>query len=300
LADDEYIRSLATLIKTGVDPATGKKTTEPLDPSLKVWIEYSNEVWNWNFGQSNWVNKNIEGKGDIDAKYARKASSVYETFRETFGDNDRVVRVIGSQLGFGGGKRTRDRLKALDRSQYDAVAVTTYFELDMRQWISDNRKATVDEAMDALLARVGEGPFKQTETEREPLNAYWHYHFAKEFNVPIISYEGNDHINPVGRVTVDGKTKRLTEVRPDAAEFIHNMARHPKMGEVYKRWLDRHHQSGLKTNVPFVLLAGWSQYGQWGHVEYVGQPVEQATKYKALLDFYKIPYPELRAAPKAK
>ena len=42
MATDEYVANLAHLIHTGVDRATGEKTTEPLEDGLKVWIEYSN------------------------------------------------------------------------------------------------------------------------------------------------------------------------------------------------------------------------------------------------------------------
>jgi hypothetical protein len=38
-ASDEYVRQFALLVK------------EKLDPSLKVYIEYSNEVWNGIFAQ---------------------------------------------------------------------------------------------------------------------------------------------------------------------------------------------------------------------------------------------------------
>jgi hypothetical protein len=73
------------------------------------------------------------------------------------------------------------------------------------------------------------------------------------------------------------------------------MVRTPRFAEIYKRWLIRHHESGLSMNMPFVLLAGWSKYGQWGHVEYVGQPVEEAPKYKVILDLYKLKYPVLES-----
>ncbi len=39
-ASDEYIREFAKMVK------------ERLDPSLKSYVEYSNEIWNWSFGQA--------------------------------------------------------------------------------------------------------------------------------------------------------------------------------------------------------------------------------------------------------
>jgi len=42
MADDEYVTNLATLVK------------QNLDPNLNVFVEYSNEVWNWEFAQATW------------------------------------------------------------------------------------------------------------------------------------------------------------------------------------------------------------------------------------------------------
>jgi hypothetical protein len=39
-ADDDYIRKMAELFRDG------------LDPSLKIYVEYSNEIWNWMFDQT--------------------------------------------------------------------------------------------------------------------------------------------------------------------------------------------------------------------------------------------------------
>ena len=45
MADDTYARNLATLVRDG------------LDEDLKTYVEYSNEVWNWQFQQAQWADK---------------------------------------------------------------------------------------------------------------------------------------------------------------------------------------------------------------------------------------------------
>ena len=42
MVDDDYITKFATLLK------------EQLDPSLVVYVEYSNEIWNYGFSQFSW------------------------------------------------------------------------------------------------------------------------------------------------------------------------------------------------------------------------------------------------------
>src|SRR5262249_27268821 len=44
-ASDDYVRQLATLLR------------DKLRPDVAVYVEYSNEVWNWGFDQATW-NKN--------------------------------------------------------------------------------------------------------------------------------------------------------------------------------------------------------------------------------------------------
>ncbi|RKX46977.1 MAG: hypothetical protein DRP64_02335, partial [Verrucomicrobia bacterium] len=61
-ADDDYVKKLAILMRTGVDMgstdvsgdydlADGTPTCNPLDSSLKIYLEHSNEVWNFGFKQ---------------------------------------------------------------------------------------------------------------------------------------------------------------------------------------------------------------------------------------------------------
>ena len=52
-ANDEYIAKLAQLVKFGSDgdqpytSAQDKPVFAPLNPGLKVYVEYGNELWNW-------------------------------------------------------------------------------------------------------------------------------------------------------------------------------------------------------------------------------------------------------------
>jgi hypothetical protein len=41
-------------------------------------------------------------------------------------------------------------------------------------------------------------------------------------------------------------------------------------------------------------MAGWSRYGQWGHIEHIGQPLDEATKYRVLIEFHSLPAPVVK------
>ena len=94
LADDEFIRNFAAMVK------------ERLDPSRRIYIEYSNEVWNTRFPQAKYSWKkgaelNLgrkeypwEGGGMY---YAQRSLEIFKIWEEVFGDHERFVRVLAWQ-----------------------------------------------------------------------------------------------------------------------------------------------------------------------------------------------------------
>ena len=65
------------------------------------------------------------------------------------------------------------------------------------------------------------------------------------------------------------------------------MQRHPRYAEVYQAHLDIAKDLGLYTQGAFVDIGRWHKHGQWGHKEYLGQPLEEATKWTALRDWVR-------------
>jgi hypothetical protein len=99
-ADWEYSHQLALLLKSN------------LDAGLRIYIEWSNEVWNWGFEQTRYANNRAAALGlsDIDVgayaepwwKYKVYASvRVFDQFEQVFGPNHpRLVKVLCGQLGY--------------------------------------------------------------------------------------------------------------------------------------------------------------------------------------------------------
>ncbi|KKJ78350.1 hypothetical protein WH95_03375 [Kiloniella litopenaei] len=95
-ATDEYIREFAAYVK------------ENLDPSLKAYVEYSNEVWNYGYGFSQTEDANVLGRelfgttfGDHPHReyYGYRSAQVQDIFRDAFGDtaDEQLISVLATQ-----------------------------------------------------------------------------------------------------------------------------------------------------------------------------------------------------------
>ena len=56
------------------------------------------------------------------------------------------------------------------------------------------------------------------------------------------------------------------------------------MYDLYRLYLDGYTARGGTVFVHFDFCAGFDQYGSWGSMEYLDQPLAQAPKFQALLD----------------
>ncbi|MDR5652852.1 hypothetical protein [Ruixingdingia sedimenti] len=154
LADDALARRMAELAHAG------------LDPDLRAWVEYSNEVWNWQFGQTRWADQQARARWGREHAwlqfYALRAMEVATIWAEVFGRAapDRLVRVITTHTGWLG--LEQDMLHAplwvaenpgvnrLPADGFDAYAVTGYFGGALggdekapmvRRWLAASRAA---------------------------------------------------------------------------------------------------------------------------------------------------------------
>ena len=65
LADDNYVTQMSTYFR------------DSLDPTLTVYLEYSNEVWNWIFAQSHYNADNAPSNLNYARAYAENAKRVF-------------------------------------------------------------------------------------------------------------------------------------------------------------------------------------------------------------------------------
>lgn len=151
MADDSYVRQFAQLVNSR------------LDEDLRAYIEYSNEVWNWQFRQAAWAETQAQARWGSENLwmqfYGGRAAEVAQIWTDVFGDgSERLVRVISSQTGWLGleeqvleaplWKAEKPERRA-PAAYFDAYAVTGYFggvlglrdrAGQLRAWIAASRE----------------------------------------------------------------------------------------------------------------------------------------------------------------
>jgi len=158
LADDAFVRAFAQTVKAG------------LDPKLKVYAEYSNEVWNFQFEQSRWAEAQAQerwGQKEVGTQfYAMRAAEVARIWSEAFADApDQLINVISSQTGWLGLEENILNAPLVvaegaptPAEAFDAYAVTGYFGGILGL---EARSAQVNGWLDESLARAEEAATAQ-------------------------------------------------------------------------------------------------------------------------------------------
>jgi len=143
---------------------------------------------------------------------------------------------------------------------FDAIACAPYFDGGLT---ADSAKATAtaynaaDEAgKRAILGDLIAGCHESIRTRRD-LFKEWSK-IAKLHGVPLLAYEGGQHITPGGNPLL---TPLYTAVNKD-----------PRMGAAYARYLADAEAEGFTAFVLYSSLGQYGNNGTWGLKEYAGQP----------------------------
>lgn len=263
-ADDDFVRSFAKLVK------------DKLDPDLRVYIEYSNEVWNRQFGQARYAQQ--MGKGlklsdnDFQAQLrfcSQRSVEVFKIWEDVFGGPKRLVRVLAAQAA--NTWVSEQVLTWKDAHKHcDALAVAPYFghKLGNPKTALVVNKMTVDQLLDDLDKEV-DGPNKELMQKQEKL--------ARKYNLELVAYEGGQHLAGHGGAENDETLTKL----------FHAANRHPRMADLYKKHLTHWFASGGGLYVVFSNVGKPSKWGAWGVLEYQDQPIDKAPKYGAIVEFIK-------------
>lgn len=262
-ADDEFVRRFAELVE------------KRLDRKLKVYVEYSNEVWNGQFDQHEYAAKRGKelGLGRRTKERAlrfhgRRSREIFEIWERVFGGTKRLVRVVGSHAA--SPWATRQILETTKvHEKADALAIAPYMSL---------RVKTEDAA---VVKKAGlEGILDRLETESLPRaiqNMKNQKEIADAFGLELICYEAGQHLVGLGRASRDEEiTKLLTAAN-----------RSERMGTAYTRYLDAWAEVGGGVIAMFSSVAKWGRYGSWGLLEYHDQQASDSPKFRATLAWAK-------------
>lgn len=297
-ADDQYIRSFAQLV------------LQALDSRLKVYIEYSNEIWNWGFQQSHYVLENAPGalnkyvsrdlesinpaQEDFVPKDSYMMQRVFKIWSDVFGEEHRkrLIRVAAVQQAWVDNTRVvltylfkKDASgKDVNAEMYktslglgcDAIAPAAYFyysDEDPNIWNSMKPdEVTALMVLNSVEKEYPKQSGKWTEQTAEIVNAW---------KVDYLVYEGGQHLVP------------YQNTEWPYVNAIWDAQINPKMYDIYKKLT-------LQLSSPPVnckLFCAYqytgerkTRWGSWGHLENVYQLDDLkeirsiAPKYAALLD----------------
>ena len=266
MADDDYIRRFATMVR------------DNLDTRLKIYVEYSNEVWNSIFEQTHYCDSvgSAQGLDPSDThpweagwRYSgRRSKQIFKIWEEVFGNTDRIVRVIASQMNT---YVTERKLETDSVYKYtDAVAIAPYFggaynDADRMEEIA---AWTVDQLLDSCLKDIRGNIRNEIEA---------HVNLCKQYNtdygtdLKLIAYEGGQHLT-------------AWNTNQAATDLFTAANRSPRMKDLYITYFEMWDTLGGTLFAQFSSLCSPGPYGAWCVLENVDQDPATAPKYQALLE----------------
>jgi hypothetical protein len=190
-ADDAFIDSLAHYLQTY------------LNPTIRIYLEYSNEVWNSSFSQQADCAQMAQTLGytgqqwELAWKYtAKRSADVFQIFEDVFANDDRLIKIIPSQAA--NSWLSNQLVLFFNDPQYnpnqitaDAIAIGPYFGHSVANDIANAGLAsiiTVDAIIDSLESSLDEAH------QWMLLNKA----VADNHNLDLIVYEGGQHLVATG------------------------------------------------------------------------------------------------------
>ncbi len=287
-ADDNFVYQMAALIKN------------TLDPSLKVYIEYSNETWNTGYPGYDY-SEAMYRKGVVpfaDAWQPYRALQIFHIFNQAFGQpdlrkdrnpsSDRLVRILTGQTAWlGRSVKQMDFVMPNNAAptyghyayEYaDEWAVTDYFGLPSTAPSKDLSTYTIDQLIDLQKQSVGELVAPGAVTASSPNWIYKLVLEAQKRGLVLGQYEGG-----VGFDVPNGDQAIVNKLTA--------MNRDPRMRDVYdeyfKQWVTLSQAfPGVIGNIAiFTDVGTYSKYGFWGMLESSLQNPSSVPRYQGLLDY---------------
>jgi hypothetical protein len=256
-ADDDYIRNSAEIVK------------KKLNPELKVYVEYSNEVWNGIFSQSQYARvagTNLKlSENPFQAQlfyYSKRSAEIFRIWEGILG-REKIIKVLASQSA---NPWVSQQILEFNENYKicDALAIAPYFghSYGNPQTQSKVENMTKDEIFSELPKEIE----KIMDTVKK------HSELCRKYNLKLIAYEGGQHF--VGFGGAENNQKLM--------ELFFSLNRDKRMEDIYRMYLEKWKQTGGGLFVLFSSMCAPSKWGSWGLLEYEGQNIEESPKFKAI------------------
>jgi hypothetical protein len=259
-ATDDFVHNLAGLLR------------DTLDPSLKVYVEYSNELWNPLFAQTatNLANARADSTLTATKDFGREAQEaakrlveISNIFRGDFGDARFVAQVrpeFGSQAANSYfAKSGLDYVNAQFGNPKNFIA-----GLAIGDYVGDqDSMSSIDDAsltLDGLFAWMNN--FIDTTLD------FWiksSKQIADQYGLALEAYEGGQALT-----AYDGVNAELKRAAQDD----------PRMGDFYKHLIRNWVGNGGDHFLHYSVAGPWGAGGAWGMLQSIDQA--SSVKYAAL------------------
>ena len=286
-ASDDFVQQLATLIH------------ERLNPGLNVWVEYTNEHWNIFFSQNNWLYEQSTTLAESENNeeyflyhhYGRRSGEVLQIFETVFAnDSDRIIGIVGGLATWS--YPAEAFLSELDARGYmplvDALAIAPYIgnasedewnvdallsDMDVNNLTEEDYNLIFEEmytGIDAMF--IGDG---ESGNEMRANRA-----LAQQYGIDLVAYEAGQHLTAYD---LEGAGFVATD---DIVVGIYDRVNsRPEMYDLYLYYLDAWVAFGGGVIAPYHYAGSWSEFESFGHKAYATQPLDEAHKFRALLDW---------------
>lgn len=256
-ADNEFVANFAKMVK------------KKLNPELKVYVEYSNEIWNSVFKQAKYCGKKALDEKLSDDPYqarlfyqSKRSLEIFQIFEKTFEGNGQLIRVLSAQ--FANPWTASQVLEYNDAyKNTDAIAVAPYFghAFGNPEKIEKTLKKTPKQILDECKTII--------DSNRQKMDKY--AQLAKSHGLELIAYEGGQHL--VGY--------RGAENNKELTELLIKCNRHPEMEELYLYYFKNWQEAGGGLFCFFSSMDKPSKWGSWGLLENEQQKYDKVPKFKA-------------------
>ena len=271
-ADDDYVRQFAQYVNAH------------LDPSLKVYVEYSNEVWNSLFSQCKYAQQKGQELG-LGAKerpwegggmyYSRRSLEVFALWQDVYGGRSRLVRVLAWQAV---NPWWMEHIILPTDDAYahaDAIAIAPYFGPLVPPVSAESRPGAdqvVNWSVDQLLDYVEQTTLPQAIEAVKQQRV-----IAERFGLKLVAYEAGQHLVGLGAAENNDQLTALFTLAN----------RNPRMGALYTKYLDAWKAAGGELICIFASINQWGKYGSWGLAEYYDETENDQPKLKAVMDWMR-------------
>ncbi len=253
MADDDFVRRFATAVR------------DQLEPNRRVYVEWSNEIWNfgWGFEASAWVARQAASSEHAGLSHwqiaGREAKRDLDIWTDVFaGQEDRLVRVAA---GWAANDWVTNEIMVAMEGSFDAVAIAPYFGP------TDDRRDSYTAAttVDTVLADARDGIDEAIAfvARHRDLADRWSGVLGR--SIALLAYEGGQHL--------DARSAPVQEVFYAAANAA-------EMGDLYRDYLARLEAAGLELYVDFNFTgaAGPTPWGDFAKLHRMDEPLSSTAR----------------------